>query len=262
MNKENYVLILGVTGNIGGKIAQELLYKNVKVGVVGRSRSKLAAFEGKAEVWQGDFNSDEFLKQAFTKATTLFLTVPDEALLTPAATAQRLIRLIQNSSISHVVNISNCITEKYGAPTRLVAFEQELNKAASMNLLHLRCANFFENLNWGLHTPYRPDLALPYISSYEVAAVAAQHLATRDFSGITVQELMGARDYTMAELAAAAGEKYNQLPYTDGNRHFYKGFNDGDFKVTERTSANTSAGTEDRFTLEYFLRNELVQPVE
>ncbi|WP_242928472.1 NmrA family NAD(P)-binding protein [Pontibacter vulgaris] len=261
MSSENYILILGATGNIGGKIAQELILKNAMIGVAGRSRQKLATFAGKAELLEGDFNEDAFLQQAFFKATSLFLTVPDDALATPAVTAQRLINLIQSSPIRHVVNISNCITEKYGQPTRLVAFEQELNKMGSINLLHLRCANFFENLHWGLHTPYKPDLALPYISSYEVASVAATYLLNRDFSGNSVKELMGPRDYTMAELAAAAGEEYVQLPYTDNNRHFYKGFNDGDFKVTPRTASNTSPLSENRFTLEYFLTHDFVQSV-
>ncbi len=256
MNAESYILILGATGNIGSKIAQELILKNAAIGVVGRNYKKLADFEGKADLLEGDFNNDAFLQQGFSKATTLFLTVPDDTLLDPAATAERLFRLMKNSPIQHVVNISNCIVEKYGQPTRLVAFEQELNKAKGINLQHLRCANFFENLNWGLHTPYKPDLALPYISSYEVAAVAAKHLLQRDFAGISIKELMGPQDYTMAELAAATGQEYLQLPYTASNEHFYKGFNDGDFKVTPRTTANTSAGTEEKYTLSYFLSHD------
>ena len=261
--KSNRILVLGAAGNIGGKIAHALLTAGAAVAVAGRSRKRLEQFEGKATILEGDFGDDAFLQQAFANATSLFLTIPDEHLVDPAATAARLGSLLQGTPVKHVVNISNSIVYKAGAPTRLVAMEQELNKLQDINILHLRCANFFENLNWGLHTPYAPDLQLPYISSYEVANTAAKRLLQPDFLGKTVEVLLGPRDYSMAELAAAAGERYKQLPYTPENEHFYRPFNEGDFIVEKRTAGNTSNQLETRFTLEYFLLHELIkQPVE
>ncbi|WP_439879907.1 NmrA family NAD(P)-binding protein [Pontibacter sp. MBLB2868] len=255
--KEDLILVFGAGGNIGGKIADELLAAGANVGVVGRSRARLQKFEGKAEIWAGDFMDDAFLREAFWSARSLFLTVPDECFADPAAAARRLEELISESNITHVVNISNSIIKKGGSATRLVAFEQELNKIAGINLKHLRSANFFENLNWGLHTPYRPELKLPYISSYEVAHVAAQYLYQQNFEGKSVDVLLGTRDYSMAELAAAAGEVYKQQPYTDQNIGFYKPFNEGDFEVEPRTIQNTSKLTDNRFSLEYFLERDL-----
>ncbi|WP_266204490.1 NAD(P)H-binding protein [Pontibacter kalidii] len=256
MKKENYILVLGAGGNIGGKVAQELLSRGAKVGVVGRNRSRLGQFEGKAEVWEGDFNDDAFLHQAFLKANRLLLTVPDDAFTDVAATAQRLARLLQGTAVTHIVNISNSIIQKAGKPTRLVALEEELNRYLPQHLLHLRCGNFFENLNWGLHTPYAPNLKLPYVSSYEVAFEAANHLQQRDFTGKEVKALLGERDYGMAELAAAAGVTYQQLPYTPENIHFYRPFNEGDFEVEPRIGKR-EPGTDERFTLTYFLQHDL-----
>ncbi|MEJ8803530.1 SDR family NAD(P)-dependent oxidoreductase [Pontibacter sp. H249] len=257
--KSNYILVLGAAGNIGSKIAHELLAAGATVALAGRSRNRLQQFEGKATILEGDFSDDAFLQQAFAGATSLFLTIPDEHLANPAATAARLGKLLQGTPVTHIVNISNSIIYKAGAPTRLVAMEQELNKLLGVHIKHLRCANFFENLNWGLHTPYAPDLKLPYISSYEVASIAARHLLHPTFEGKTVEVLLGPRDYTMAELAAAAGVQYEQLPYTSENEFFYKPFNEGDFKVEARTKENTSVLTEPRFTLEYFLENDFVK---
>ena len=255
MENSEYILVLGAGGNVGGKIADELLKYGKRVGVVGRSRSRLSRFQGKAQVWEGDFEDDNFLSQAFGKASSLFLTVPDTAFADVKATAQRLAQLLQHTPVTNIVNISNSIIRKGGVPTRLVAVEEELNRTLPQHLLHLRCGNFFENLNWGLHTPYAPDLRLPYISSYEVAAVAAAHLANQDFTGQTVKALLGARDYSMAELAAEAGVTYQQLPYTPENVHFYKPFNEGDYEVEARTPF--SHPTEEKFSLRYFLDNDL-----
>lgn len=255
MENAEYILVLGAGGNIGGKVAKELLSYGKRVGVIGRSRSRLSQFQGRAKVWEGDFEDDNFLSQALSKASSLFLTVPDTAFSDVKATAQRLAQLLQHTPVTHIVNISNSIIRKGGVPTRLVAFEEELNLTLPQHLLHLRCANFFENLNWGLHTSYAPDLKLPYISSYEVAAVAAAHLAQQDFTGKKVQALLGARDYSMAELAAEAGVAYQQLPYTPENTHFYKPFNEGDFEVEARVPATYPI--EERFSLRYFLDNDL-----
>ncbi|PRY12642.1 uncharacterized protein YbjT (DUF2867 family) [Pontibacter ummariensis] len=257
MTQDNYTLVMGASGNIGGKIAQELLALKASIGVVGRHEARLKQFEAQADLWVGEFGDDAFLQHALSKASSLFLTVPDEFLIDPATTAQRLGRLLKDSPVTHIVNISNCVVQKGGVATRLVALEEELNKLKGLNLIHLRSGNFFENLNWGLHTPYRPDLQLPYISSYEVAHIAAYHLYKRDFEGQVVEVLAGERDYSMQELAAAAGIAYQQLPYTPENISFYKPFNEGDFEVAARTGRGTAASLNEKFTLAYFLQHDL-----
>jgi uncharacterized protein YbjT (DUF2867 family) len=255
MEKQNYILVLGAGGNIGGKIAEELIARGATIGVVGRTRENLRRFEGKADLWVGDFNDDVFLQEALSKANSVFLTVPDTAFEYMNFTAARLARLLKHTAGTHIVNISNSIVKKAGQATRLVALEAELNKNLDQHILHLRCGNFFENLNWGLHTPYAPDLKLPYVSSYEVAHITAEHLLKQDFTGKQIQAVTGAQDYSMAELAAAAGVTYKQLEYTPENIHFYKPFNEGDFEIEPRQANSTSA--DEKFTLAYFLKHDL-----
>lgn len=105
--------------------------------------------------------------------------------------AEQFIKMASECTVTHVVNISNCTLERSGLPTTLIEFEQHFSKAKDLHIKHLRCANFFENLNWGIHTPYKPEIKLPYISSFEVAHIASQYLSKLNFSGITVDELMG-----------------------------------------------------------------------
>ncbi len=255
MDRSNYVMVLGASGNIGGKIVEELLQKDVQIGVVGRSYERLQKFEGKADIFVGDISDDEFIKSVLQKATSLFLTVPDNMLLNPETTAAKIKSYIEHSPITHIVNISNCIVKRAGKFTRLVALEQELNKIQEVNIKHLRCANFFDNLNWGINTPYRADLKLPYISSYEVAHVAASYLYLRNFSQKSVDALFGEKDYSMKEFATILGLAYEQQPYTPQTIDFYKPFNDGDFELD--TGNRISGLSHKKFTLEYFLENDL-----
>ncbi|WP_018478343.1 NAD(P)H-binding protein [Pontibacter roseus] len=257
MLKENYTLLLGASGNLGGKVAHEFITRGIPVGLVARDTSRLRAFEGSANLLEGDFHDDGFLRDSLSRATGLFCTVPDTALAAPEASAARLIKLLQDSPVSHVVNISNATLKRGGNYTSLIRFEQELSKVSGIAVKHLRCANFFENLNWGINTPYLPHVKLPYISSYEIAHVAAVYLQHRSFEGVTVDELLGERDYSMAELAERVGVPYSQLPYSQENIHFYRPFNEGEYELVPRTEQNTTVPANPRFTLDYFIRHEL-----
>lgn len=252
--------MLGAGGNLGGKVADELLKQEANVHVLGRDQRRLSRFYGTATIVEGDVMDDAVLRQALVQVNSLFLTLPDEAFTDLPATAARWARLLAGTPVTHVVHISNSILTRGGTKTRLVALEEELDKRLPQHLLHVRSANFFENLNWGLDTPYKPDLALPYISAYEVAQTIAQHLLQLNFTGKSVRTLLGERDYTMAELAEAVGYQYTQQPYSPQNINFFKPFNEGDFTVAPRDAANTSSPVHEKFTLRYFLEHDLRLP--
>jgi uncharacterized protein YbjT (DUF2867 family) len=50
-----------------------------------------------------------------------------------------------------------------------------------------------------------PDRPGPYIAARDIGLYAAGRLVARDFSGSSVQELLGPRDYTMREVATVMG---------------------------------------------------------
>lgn len=52
-----------------------------------------------------------------------------------------------------------------------------------------------------------PDVPIPMIATRDVAAVAAQALATRDRTGTVVRELLGPRDLSYAEATAILGAR-------------------------------------------------------
>jgi uncharacterized protein YbjT (DUF2867 family) len=67
-----------------------------------------------------------------------------------------------------------------------------------------------------------PDLPFPMIATRDIADVAAQALRRRDWTGIVVRELLGARELTFGEATRILGARigkpdlqYVQFPYSD-----------------------------------------------
>ncbi len=98
-------------------------------------------------------------------------------------------------------------------------------------MLLLRPVSFFENFLDTLELIERhgivadsvaPDLAIPMVATRDVAAVAVQALATSDWQGIAVRELLGPRDLSYREASRILGAyigrpdlEYVQLSYAD-----------------------------------------------
>ena len=255
MSKKS-IVVTGATGNLGSKVAAALLEGQQQIRVTGRQTEKLLSYNGKADVMAGDLEDQAFLKQLLYNASAVFLILPTLQRLTLQEFATQFIGIAEECGVTHIVNISNCTLTRWGKPTSLLEFESYLNQATTLHIKHLRCANFFENLNWGIHTPYNPDIKLPYISSYEIAHIAAHYLQEQNFTGHSVDELMGACDYSMSELAAQLGVSYHQTPARPEDQAFFDAFNNGQYELVKRTPANTSATQEERFTLSYFLEND------
>lgn len=252
---QHTILITGASGNLGSKVAYELLKRGAAIKVTGRNRGKLAAFEGLAPVLCGDLEDEAFLREALRDVTAVFLVMPALRSLTIDEFAALFTRTAEEKGVSQLVNISNCTLKRHGQWTALLELEQALNSAPSLHIKHLRCANFFENLNWGIHTPYHPEIKLPYISSYEIAHTAAAYLTDLDFEAKSVDELMGKADYSMQDFANKLGVPYRQQPLTQENSWFFGAFNSGQYELVKRTPANTSRLTEERFSLDYFLEH-------
>ena len=253
--KQNNILITGASGNIGSKVAKALLDLNCNVIVSGRNKEKLDQFEGKAKLVVGDLEDEEVLKNLLQNTQAVFLVMPVLKKRSIQEFAELFIKIASDSQVSHVVNISNCTLTRWGKPTSLIEFETYLSKAKNLHIKHLRSANFFENLNWGIHTPYRADIKLPYISSFEVAHIASLYLSELNFTGISNDELMGMKDYSMKDLANEFGVEYKQLETPEELRSFFDAFNTGNYEVVERTTLNTSKLRRDEFSLKYFINN-------
>ena len=217
--------IMGATGNVGGKVADELLRRGEKVRVIARSEEKLKLFRDRgAEIAGGDAADTGFLTKAFTGADAVFTIIPPNMTTADLRGFQNEIgesiaTAIRNSGVKYVVNLSSLgadLPEGTGPIKGLHDQEQRLNTLAGVNVLHLRPCNFMENLLWDIDRiiskgimggAVRGDLRIAMIATKDIAKVAADHLVKRSFSGKSVKALLGQRDLTLDEAAKIMGQK-------------------------------------------------------
>jgi uncharacterized protein YbjT (DUF2867 family) len=232
--------VMGATGNIGGRIAEQLLAGGHTVRALGRSVEKLAGLKAKgAEVLTGDASDAAFLTRAFTGADGVFTMQPPNP-VAPDFRAEMdrfgtaIAEAVAKSGVRHVVALSSVGAERAsgtGPIAGLHAQEERLKAITGANVLILRPGYFFENFLHILPLVRHQGIngggvagktSIPMIATRDIAAFAAGALATRDWTGAKVQELLGPRDLTFDEatriLGAAIGKPdlaYVQFPYAD-----------------------------------------------
>jgi uncharacterized protein YbjT (DUF2867 family) len=236
-------VITGATGNIGNKISKLLLERGYKVRVVGRSADRLRELTSLgAEAAIGDLSDVAFLKKTFTDATSVFAMIP------PHQTAANLrgyqnelgetiAKAIEQANVRWAVNLSSFgahVPERVGPINGLFDQERRLEKNTKLNVLHLRPTYFMENLLWSIgsirqmnawYGAVQADVRYPLVASQDIAAVAADHLIARDFTGPVVRELLGPNDYSMNEVVETVGRfigrpdlRYTAVPYADAEK--------------------------------------------
>ncbi len=287
--------ILGATGHIGSVITKRLLDKGEKVRVVGRSTARLQPFVQKgAEPFIGDVNDAETLTRAFQGARAAFLMMPP-AMSSPDYQADQereseaIASAVRNSGLHYGVNLSS-IGAQAPAGTGPISgthrAELKLNAIEKFNVLHVRPAYFFENHLAGISMiqmmgmyggALKPDLQIPMIATRDIGVYAAERLLKLDFNGRQTQELLGERDLSMNEVAAAIGKalnnaelRYAQFPYDQVQQvlvqmgtpiktaeyfiEMFRGFNGGIVVAREpRTAENSTPTSIETFVKEVFV---------
>jgi uncharacterized protein YbjT (DUF2867 family) len=234
------IAVMGASGNTGARISEQLLQHGEKIRALGRSADRLAGLASKgADLHIGDATDPAFLTSAFRDADAVYTLLPPDPQSPDLRQkwdqeGEAIVNAIRDSGVQYVVFLSSIgaeLPDGTGPIAGLHAQEDRLRKLPEVNALILRPASFFENfyailglikhqgINGGA---VAPDLPLPMIATRDVADVAARALKTRDWTGIVVRELLGARDLTFAEATRIIGArigkpdlKYVQFPYAD-----------------------------------------------
>ncbi len=288
-------VVIGATGHTGSVIAKRLLAQGKKVRVVGRNVERLTSLVSLgAEPFAADISNKEAIGNMFSGAEAAYLMIPpDMAGPDYAAYQNKVIEAIsfalENEAPEHVVVLSSFGADKpdgTGPISGAHRLEERLKNMSRLNALYVRAGYFMENTlaqagviqQMGATAgPLNADLPVPMIATRDIGTFAADKLLQLDFRGHQTQELLGQRDLTMTEVAAAVGQaigrpdlQYQQITYDQ-----FRGFlmqmgmsqptadmmvemadaqNSGRVRALEaRSPGNTTATSYEQFVAEEFV---------
>lgn len=288
------ITVVGATGHIGHALTEQLLKNGTKVRAIGRTSDKLAALTRQgAEPHVGSVDDTKFATTALRGADAAFLMIPPNYSAPDMRADQRrlgasLIEAVKQSGIKRVVMLSSLgggLPAGTGPIVGLHELENAVRGVAGLSAVILRAAYFMENhlgsigliKHAGINgSSMRPDVRLPMVATRDIANVAAEILSALTFTGVTVREILGPRDYSMQEATAMIGAAIGkpELAYLQLNdADFIKGlegagfstdfarkyvemnaaFNAGTIQNTfKRSAANTTATTLEQFVRDVF----------
>jgi uncharacterized protein YbjT (DUF2867 family) len=214
--------ITGITGQVGGAVARELLAAGKPVRAVVRSAAKGEVWAKRGcEVALAEIGDASALQAAFDGAEGVFVLLPSSfdpapgfpevrsivSAVRSALAAVRPDRIVALSTIGVQAKEQNLLSQ-------LGIMEHELGELPA-KVAFLRPAWFMENAAWDI-TPARErgvvpsflqplDKPFPMVATADVGAVAAE-LLQETWSGRRIVELEGPRRVTPNEIAAALTE--------------------------------------------------------
>jgi NAD(P)H dehydrogenase (quinone) len=213
------IAITGITGRIGGQLAERLLSVGAAVRAVVRDARKGDAWTAKGcEVTVADLTDVAALTKAFRGAEVVFVLPPPifdpEPGFQEAYTAMTAVRdAVRNSGAGKVVYLSTI-----GAQARQTTLLSQHTIAESIfrqleiPVTYLRPAWFLENTAWDIasardngvmHSFLQPlDKPVPMVAIQDISKLAAE-LVQENWTGQRVVELEGPSRITPLELGAA-----------------------------------------------------------
>lgn len=193
------IAVMGATGHTGSVVADRLLRAGRPIRAIGRSAQRLEPLRRRgAEIAAGDGLDPEFLAFAFRGAEAVFALVPPD-------TSQPDVRDFQNrwgAAIAAALERSR---------VRRVAFLSSLGAElpsgtgpiAGLHDVEQRLEALGQGINGG---GFAPEMPMAMVATADIGLAAAEELAG-GFRGVQVRELLGPRDYTMAEATRILGAK-------------------------------------------------------
>ena len=229
------IAVMGASGNVGGKTADLLLKQGHEVRVFGRSAERLEPLSQRgAEVVVGDVINLDDLQALFNDAESALVVLPDNVgdpnyVSNRSKMSRAITQALGDQNVGHVVFASSIGADResgVGPINGLHELEGLLFGLGQTNVLSLRAAWHMENLlasipmiqeqkiNGGA---VKSDHKMPMIATSDIAERAAPRLANRDFTGHTVETVLGPEDVTMAEATSALGGALGvpEVPYLE-----------------------------------------------
>src|SRR6266550_4936982 len=223
--------ITGITGNVGGELARNLLTANQPVRAVVRNLLKSKAWaERGCDLVRADMNDAGALTSAFKGAEGVFVLIPPNFDPSPdfreaRATAATLKSALEEAHPGRVVYLSTIGAQatKSNLLTQHTIIEQILGEL-SMPITFLRPGWFMENSSWDVAPAAQNgvfprflqplDKPVPMVATADIGRVAAELIQTT-WSGRSVVELEGPHRVTPEEIAATFADLLGRPVRTD-----------------------------------------------
>jgi uncharacterized protein YbjT (DUF2867 family) len=229
------IAVMGASGNVGSKVADLLLREKQDVRVFGRSAEKLeAAGHRGAEVVVGNSLNVDDLQMLFKDAKSALVVLPDDVTdpnhASNRSEMSRLItQVLRERHVGHVVMASSIGADRdkgVGPIAGLHELEVLLFGLEDASVLSLRQGWHMENLLAAIPmiqeqkingTAIEADHKFPMMATVDAAERAARRLSHRDFTGHTVETVLGPEDRSMNEATRALGDvlAIPDLPYVE-----------------------------------------------
>jgi len=269
--------IVGATSDVGRVICDELIARGYDVRKISR-RDGIS------------LDDVDKLTQAFTGVSGAYIMLPfdmaaDDLHKREDEISSALTEAIKHSGVRRIVLLSAAsahLTGHTGTSMGVARLEQRLATLDIPELVFVRAGFFMENFIKGMsfadqaqsgvyRSAFTPDRPMPMIAAKDVGIRIADILTEEPFNEPRVRELLGAKDYTMAEatrvLGAAVGRPdmvYQQVSYDEARSGMLdlgvspsfadavaataRSFNDGEVWAKEiRSTSNTTATTLEAF---------------
>jgi NAD(P)H dehydrogenase (quinone) len=213
--------VMGITGNVGGAVADNLLLHGKKVRGIVRDAAKAQAWKEKGvELVVADY--DDKLISAFTGAEGIFAMIPPNMAPDPgypdsAARIAAIQKAVVTAKPSRAVFLSSIGSEKtsgLGLITTTHMLEQELGKTGVPSAF-LRAGSFMENILYSIPAAretgmyfafYQPvEHAYPLIATKDIGRIGAETLL-QTWQGNRVLEIAGPAYYSAQDVAAALAQ--------------------------------------------------------
>jgi uncharacterized protein YbjT (DUF2867 family) len=229
------IAVMGASGEVGSKVTDLLLEEGQEVRVFGRSADRLERFGTKgADLVVGDAIDLDDLRALFKDAESALVVLAGD-LADPHYVSSRsemsraITTALREQRVGHVVLASSIGADRdrgVGMVAGLHEIEGLLFGLEDASVLSLRAAWHMENLLASLPmiqeqkingSAVKGEHRYPMIATVDVAERAARHLVRRDFTGHTIETILGPEDRTMNEATRALGAALGipDLPYVE-----------------------------------------------
>jgi NAD(P)H dehydrogenase (quinone) len=214
--------VMGITGQVGGAIANSLLQQKKQVRAIVRNPEKASQWrERGAEIAIADYDDADALQKAFTGAEGVFAMIPPNFAPTPGFVEQRrTITALHNAlsaarpgKVAYLSSIGSEQTSGLGLITSTHLLEEQL-ATLPIPSAFLRAGWFMENTAWDIPTArdqgklfsylHPLDRKYPMVATADIGQAGANVLL-QQWSGNRYIEVAGPQQYSPLDIARELG---------------------------------------------------------